>query len=414
VTSSIRRSLGITMVVAAVVLAGCTQGASSSGDAAESGEKSSPAAETEGPEQFTPVIMEVVSTPSWFVDTSGTVRLPYEVRLTNSFPYPATVTRVDVTDVETGDVLQSLTGDELLAVMSLQPTGSQPTAELGIAEVGVLWMDIPFDDPESLPESIDHTITITLPDDVPIVLPDPIVSTAGRVAIDQTAPLAIGPPLEGPGWVAFGSCCDGPHRRALQPVDNELWLAQRFAIDFNKIDEQDRFATGDPSLNESWVTFGQPVLAIADAEVVAAANDFPDQVSGAERPVALAEADGNYVILEVADGAYAFYAHLKPGSVTVKAGDKVERGQIIGHAGNSGSSGGPHLHFQMMDRPSALVANGIPYVFDSFTLSGKVPPIDEVMAGDPEQPVAVDTSTAGKRSDELPAGRDVVEFRAAG
>ena len=66
------------------------------------------------------------------------------------------------------------------------------------------------------------------------------------------------------------------------------------------------------------------------------------------------QADGNHVILALGHGRFAFYAYLEPGSVRVKPGARVRRGQVIARLGNSGSSSGLHLHFQVMDRPSAL------------------------------------------------------------
>ena len=69
---------------------------------------------------------------------------------------------------------------------------------------------------------------------------------------------------------------------------------------------------------------------------------------------------------------YALYAHLKPYSVTLQVGDVVTEGQKLGILGNAGNTTGPHLHFQVMDRPSALKANGLPFVFDCFVLSSTV------------------------------------------
>jgi hypothetical protein len=135
----------------------------------------------------------------------------------------------------------------------------------------------------------------------------------------------IGPPLEGPGWLALGSCCDGPHRRSVQPINGQLWLAQRFAIDFNRINEAGFLATDDQNLNESWPTYDQPVLAVTDAKVVAAADEFKDQIPNSPQPVTIAEADGNYVILKIKEGIYAFYAHLKAGTVAVEVGDTVKK-----------------------------------------------------------------------------------------
>lgn len=56
---------------------------------------------------------------------------------------------------------------------------------------------------------------------------------------------------------------------------------------------------------------------------------------------------GNYVMISHPNGIYTIYAHLYPGSITVSPGDSVEQGQIIGKMGNSGSSTGYHLHFQI-------------------------------------------------------------------
>lgn len=45
---------------------------------------------------------------------------------------------------------------------------------------------------------------------------------------------------------------------------------------------------------------------------------------------------GNFVVLEVAPGVFAHYAHLQPSSLTVKAGDRVRRGAMLGRLGQSG------------------------------------------------------------------------------
>src|SRR6202047_99486 len=66
--------------------------------------------------------------------------------------------------------------------------------------------------------------------------------------------------------------------------------------------------------------------------------------------IAIEEADGNLVILDLGGGRYALYAHLDPGSVRVHKGDAVKRGQVIGLVGNTGNSLAPHLHFHVMSR----------------------------------------------------------------
>ncbi len=66
------------------------------------------------------------------------------------------------------------------------------------------------------------------------------------------------------------------------------------------------------------------------------------------------------------------YAHMQPGSIRAKLGDKVTPGQVIGLLGNSGHAGEPHLHFQLMDRNSALNSEGLPYYFSRFKLTGRI------------------------------------------
>ena len=81
-------------------------------------------------------------------------------------------------------------------------------------------------------------------------------------------------------------------------------------------------------------------------------DGIPENVPGANSravPITLETVGGNHVIIDIGGGHYAFYAHLKPGGIRVKLGDKVKRGQVIGLVGNTGNSTEPHLHFHISD-----------------------------------------------------------------
>lgn len=361
--------------------------------------------------QFTPLIENVVSPPRWFIGTDGQVHLVYELVLTNALTVPATVSTVSVLDVDSGATLLRLTGPSLLSAMSLVTSPDAPDVVLSPAMVGAVWLDVPLAGKADIPEFIAHRVTIDPVSGVPASF---LSFTGGRVAVDRRPPVVLVPPLIGPGWAALGSCCDGPHRRALMPINGRRYLGQRFAIDFNQLDAQNRPGVGDPTLPASFPTFGQPVLAVADAAVVAAADRYPDLRVGASREDITPESEGgNRVVLNLGDRRFAVYAHLQSGSVVVRPGDRVTRGQRIAKVGSSGTTGGPHLHFQVMDHSSLLFADGLPYVFDAFVLTGHTPPLAKVLAHyNTLEPIPVTTKNAGPRRDALPLGGDVVTFPA--
>jgi murein DD-endopeptidase MepM/ murein hydrolase activator NlpD len=72
---------------------------------------------------------------------------------------------------------------------------------------------------------------------------------------------------------------------------------------------------------------------------------------------------GNSVVIEHPGPVFSLYAHLKTGSVKVKAGAKVKKGTVVGLCGNSGNTSEPHLHFQLQDGPLVDHSWGVEPVF---------------------------------------------------
>jgi murein DD-endopeptidase MepM/ murein hydrolase activator NlpD len=159
------------------------------------------------------------------------------------------------------------------------------------------------------------------------------------------------------------------------PIEGRLHIAQRFATDWVKIDANGKTFAGDPKDNKTYFAYGSDALAVADATVTAIKDGIPENTPGPDSravPITLETFGGNHVILDLGGGRFAFYAHLQPGSLKVKAGDKVRKGQVLGLVGNSGNSTEPHLHFHVSDANSPLGSEGVPYVLDSFEVLSNI------------------------------------------
>ena len=188
-------------------------------------------------------------------------------------------------------------------------------------------------------------------------------------------PIVLSAPLRGERWFAANGLHDqSHHRRAAIVIDGRVRIPQRYAIDWVQISQQGSTFSGDVRRNESFFAYGEELLAVADGVVTVTQDGIPENVprQAPVVPITLESAPGNFVILDAGDGHYVLYAHLQPGSLRVKAGDRVAKGDVIGLVGNSGNSTEPHLHFHVCDANAALACDGLPYVFDQFTTNGAV------------------------------------------
>ncbi|HZS61996.1 MAG TPA: M23 family metallopeptidase [Gemmatimonadaceae bacterium] len=369
--------------------------------------KSSAAAASE---QLTPVLVAVLAVPAAVPQSDGW-KLPYELELTNATDAPMTIESVEARDPDRGDAVVASLAADRIPPMLVVPGGAR-TATLGPGQSGVLFVNAAFERREDVPRRLVHRLTVTTPTPKP-PLGERTVQDVAPTAVAPASPLAIGPPLRGDRWVAAASCCDAYHRRAVLPIDGARHLAQRFAIDWLQLDRDNRASSGDPKKNESYPQFGAEALAVADAKVAHVADGLPENVPGAlPSAISVTAADGNSVVLDLGGGRWALYAHLQPGSIRVRPGDRVKRGQVLGLVGNTGNSSAPHLHFHVMDGPSPLASNGVPYVIDSFEVTGRaVSPSeldDEAASG---KPVPITPAGgAARRRNELPDDLAVVRF----
>ena len=150
-------------------------------------------------------------------------------------------------------------------------------------------------------------------------------------------------------------------------------FSDEFGIDINGLD-QNYGELSDANKNEADAGWGREILAPAAGTVVYARNDVPtnpdpqkDPGEDWYRPLhdPVNASAGNCVIIDHGNSEYSVMMHMQTGSVTVKVGDRVTTGQVIGKLGNSGDSFGPHLHYQLQSGPRLWQYQSLPVRFQN-------------------------------------------------
>jgi murein DD-endopeptidase MepM/ murein hydrolase activator NlpD len=161
-------------------------------------------------------------------------------------------------------------------------------------------------------------------------------------------------PFDGEWFVVWGG--DTKELNAHHDAPN-----QRYAFDFVVVDNLGKTHKGEGKQNEDFFAFGKPVLAPADGVVTDVISGVRDNEPGSMNPYS---ALGNAVVIRHREHEVSVLAHFKLGSIAVKVGDAVKRGQSLGLCGNSGNSSEPHIHFHLQNTPIIQDGTGIRCRFD--------------------------------------------------
>lgn len=329
------------------------------------------------------VEFSVPKPPTVAISDSGAI-LSYELHVTNLTPAPLTLRRVDVLDATSHAVVFTLADSALIpaftrvAPSTCRPAPANrpaadtarrpaveclPASERTVIPAGVrayvyLWIPV---DAKHPPARLSHRLTLRAAGaDSNVVLEGTTIPIATDLA-------EISAPFHGQ-WAALnGPSNSSGHRRLVLGLDGRTAIGQRFAIDFLQLDSTGSSHHGDPRKNENYYAYGTPLMAVADGVIAATKDSIPQNIPGATSravPITMITVGGNYVAIDIGHGRYALYAHLQPGSLRVKVGDHVKRGQVIALLGNSGNSTEPHVHFQIADGPTFLSSEGIPYAMN--------------------------------------------------
>lgn len=295
--------------------------------------------------------------------------LAYEIHFTNFLPAPLSLSRIEVLDADAADRPPIAVFDAEQLEGMLQPLGGKSLSDpkeklvIGAGQSAIAFMWVAFDRRSPIPARLLHR-----------VITDNGESEGAAIVTRHTELHVLGPPLEGTDWLA----ADGPsndeenhHRRGVFILNGQAVDSRRYAIDWKQVRDGASFS-GNARDVHAYYAYGKDVLAVADARVVAARDGIPDNIPGHGQafhpavPITYETVGGNTIILDLGGGQFAFYHHLQPGSVRVKAGDRVRRGQVLARVGASGDAREPHLHFEVTTSPKQGIGEGVPYLIDRF------------------------------------------------
>jgi hypothetical protein len=291
---------------------------------------------------------------------AGRAVLMYELHLTNFSNEAIDLRRIEVLDVDETDgrPLAAFDGEQIDSM--LQNPGPR---QVNAGATVVVFMQVALDSKARMPKTLRHRVSSV----------DSSVEGA-VIGTHRTSLKLLEPPVRGTGWHAY----DGPsndrenhHRRGLLVLDGHPSISRRFATDWF-LKKDGHTYKGDLHDRRSHHSYDQPVYAVAKGTVVSTRDGRPDNVPGyypdfsPPADLTLDTATGNLIIVDLGGGQFAHYFHLQPGSLRVKAGDRVASGELLARIGNSGDANVPHLHFEVTTSPKQFVGEGVPYVIHQF------------------------------------------------
>jgi hypothetical protein len=345
-----------------------------------------------------PIDIVVPIGPTAF-NADGKWHLVYELHVTNLGKWDCLLSRLDVMNGDgAAKPLASFSGADLEGMVVRPSQDVKEKSKIAPGTFAIVYMWVTFDKLEDVPSRITHRIAVKIGD-----YPEGITMDGVPVSVDHNSVTVISSPLQGENWVAGnGPSNTSAHRRAFIPLNGHAYISQRFAIDWVQMNADGKTYQGDSADNKNYRAYGAEIHAVADGVLTETKDGIPQNIPNQPPivPITLETVGGNHVIMEIGPGVFAFYAHMQPGSVRVKVGDKVRRGQVLGLLGNSGNSTEPHLHFHLCNANSPLGSEGLPYAFAAYELQGK---------GDKWKPSESDDAPV-KQEMEIPTEDEIVRF----
>lgn len=364
-----------------------------------------------------PVEARVPAAPRLVLGTDEMAHLAYELHITNFYQSTGTLhlRRVAVFANDATLPLANFTAVQVNGLLAHPADSADTTAgvpiEAGKRVVLFLWLKLPAGVPG--PEVLRHRLEFESGTGAHQL----VEGVLTRVKTAQ--PIVLSAPLRAGAWLVH----EGPgnhrshHWGSLVAVNGRVTIPQRYAIDFFGLDATTHAVrTARDKISDSasgdWVGFGAEVLAVANGIVRDMRDGEPNNkpLAALTPPANLTSRTllGNFIALEIAPNVFASYAHLQPGSLTVKVGDRVRRGAVLGRLGQSGNSNAPHLHFQVATAATFEESEGLPFTFKAFTRLGTAS-IGDIL--DQATKILLDAGPKPLHRRQLPLDGDIINFK---
>ncbi|MBZ2205828.1 M23 family metallopeptidase [Massilia sp. R798] len=298
--------------------------------------------------------------------SAGKSYLVYELHLHNFSAGAMSLRGIQVLDADqsgTGPVAEILEAqlDKRMRKVTIGDSAGDPR-KLASGQGTVAFLCLAFDRGAPVPARLRHRILL-----------DGGIADGPVIGTRATALRVLGRPVVGTNWSPDNNpSLHSHHRMGLWVAGGAAQISRRYAFDWKKYGKDGNPWSGDQRDVRAYHAYGEKTVAVADGTVIAAQDGYPDNIprtaAGFEPavPVTMESIAGNRVVLDIGGGQFAYYAHLQPGSVRVKAGDRVRRGQWLAAVGNSGDARQPHLHFQLTNSADIMASEGLPHLFDRY------------------------------------------------
>lgn len=372
------------------------------------------AAAKASPDEFTPVVAEVVNTPEPVLASDGHIHLAYELLVINRpiieygfVPAAASMKRIQVLD-ERGKVLLSLSGKKLASLTDRFGT-PEPGTMLEPGQSGFVAVDVILPRGAKVPTRLTHRLSIALHPDQGV---EATTYATAPSAVSKRQAKVLAPPVRGSGWIVNDGCCATltTRRRGVLPIDGAIANGGRFSINLVRIQPNGEvFPTPPRSTSDysSFPYFGESVYAVAAGTVVSAVDNLPETPLGTLPPATAADIGGNQLIVKIGAHRYVDYGLLQTGSITVRPGQKVAAGQVVAQIGSSGYTTGPQLHVGLLDGPRPLGSEGVPFGFSRFSVAGTLTNYTGIFEG---KPAVIRPELVGEHVKEMPLDNQVLGF----